>query len=148
MCRVLLRLACVCAVQRACVARAGMLAPAWVVLIMAGPAGTGAGGACRAGAREVTRGLLALRSSSGLGVPTSCKRAGEEAAATGGEAACGLRRGCPLRGCGLASPRGFISGLDPAAPGPAAGYAAMAAAWLMVPAAIRRSQAARLVMTL
>ena len=34
-------------------------------------------------AREGTRGLLALRSSSGLGVPTSCKRAGEEAAATG-----------------------------------------------------------------
>jgi len=25
-----------------------MLTPAWVVLIMAGPAGTGAGGACRA----------------------------------------------------------------------------------------------------
>lgn len=39
--------------------------------------------------------------------------------------------------------------LGPAAPGPVtAGYAAMAAVWLMVPAATRRSQAARLVVTL
>jgi hypothetical protein len=99
-------------------------------------------------AREGTRGLLALRSSSGLGVPTSCKRAGEEAAATGGEAACGVSRGGPLRQCGLAPPRGSISGLEAAAPGPAAGYAVMAAVWLMVPAATRWSQAVALVMTL
>jgi hypothetical protein len=39
--------------------------------------------------------------------------------------------------------------LGPAAPGPVtAGYAAIAAVWLMVPAATRRSQAAWLVTTL
>ena len=100
-------------------------------------------------AREVTRGLLALRSSSGLGVPTSCKRAGEEAAATGaglpwvtGEVVLYASAGSPRPGDSL-----VVLGL--AAPGPVtAGYAAMAAVWLMVPAATRWSQEARLVTTL
>jgi hypothetical protein len=145
----LLWLCCVGAVQRACLAGAGRLVPALGVLIIAGPAGIGAGGECRAGAREVTRGLLALRSSSGLGVPTSCKRAGEEAAATGGRGclrfvarwSSARRRARPAPGDSqvvLGRPR--LAGRG--------GYAAIAAVWLMVPAAIRRSQAVRLVVML
>jgi Transposase IS116/IS110/IS902 family len=122
----------------------GQAGAAPAALVIAGVAGSVV--AARAGPGG-TRGLLALRSSSGLGVPTSCKRAGEEAAATGGGAAHGLRRGSPLRLCGLAPPRGS-HWWSQAGRGPAGGYAAIAAVWLMVPAAILRSQALRLVMTL
>jgi hypothetical protein len=53
----------------------------------------------------------------------------------------------PLRGCGLALPRG--SGVVLGRPCLAGGvYAAMAAVWLMVPAAILGSQAVRLVVML
>jgi predicted phage tail protein len=49
---------------------------------------------------------------------------------------------------GSPRPGGFTGGLGPAAPARRCGYAAIAAVWLMVPAAIRRSQAVRLVVTL
>ena len=93
----------------------GWLLPGGLRACCARPRPGGRGGSAP-GREPAARGACALRSSSGLGVPTAFNRAGEEPRARGrGELPFVIRRGGPRRRDGLAPPRGMAWGFaDPA----------------------------------